>query len=702
MSNKASTLDQLDRHSPHKRRRKSLETNSTEVAAFPPLPSKTALFQVRNDTDSSTLLVVNVNSSSIKHEASTINKKNTDGEDEDGQGDSKTKVVVATEKEKIESTPTTTITSTPLFGYQMVQSPRSSNTNANLDTLATATNNINEENVQAIEERAVGLLAIVDFVDRIHDRHKKIKSSPKGAHYGLHEIHPVASDDMYGIAKRLFELQSVFAAQGKPCEVTLAYHYTKDRFVEGISQHGLNVGQRGTFGPGIYCGNNACAFHKFGPIGFIVAILKGTCKSFSSDFRIGAKPDETYNTVIGNKKHISVIGNKKYYDRRLIQRESDMDFYDEIVLQESSQCVPLIQFNSSLVTIYNSEYSGHDIVLTYHREIERAIDECFNSDISKSQKITKYDLFPALGLTDTTLQSFPMLHTIGPSTLPQMPLQNQPQQVLSSKNPVPSMQLNPARGFANNRSSLPMLQNDVYTEIISYTAPISFKDLLSSQNKIVPITTLDANYSTCAVCLSDMKLDEKLGMINVPNCQHKFHYDCIMRCAQYSKPCCPICRKLITNEPHGHSPSGTMTMSKSSSIICSGFEGKSNGTIIVKYMIERGLQKEYHSNPGVPFAPINRTAYLPHNEEGSKLLKRLKYAFQRGLIFTIGTSITTGRCNCVTWSSIHHKTRAHGGSATHGYPDDTYFANCHGELDALGVPKSIVEGIIVGREVTIN
>ena len=110
---------------------------------------------------------------------------------------------------------------------------------------------------------------------------------------------------------------------------------------------------------------------------------------------------------------------------------------------------------------------------------------------------------------------------------------------------------------------------------------------------------------------------------------------------------------------------------------------------MINYELPRGVQKEYHKNPGATFQSDKRVAYLPYNAEGKKLLKRLKYAFSRGLTFTVGTSLTTGRSNCITWGSIHHKTSISGGISSHGFPDGLYFTNCHSELDGLGVPRDL-------------
>ena len=55
-----------------------------------------------------------------------------------------------------------------------------------------------------------------------------------------------------------------------------------------------------------------------------------------------------------------------------------------------------------------------------------------------------------------------------------------------------------------------------------------------------------------------------------------------------------------------------------------------------------------------------RKAYLPNTPEGQEILALLKKAFDARLIFTVGTSRTTGQTNTVIWNGIHHKTMTHG------------------------------------------
>ena len=73
------------------------------------------------------------------------------------------------------------------------------------------------------------------------------------------------------------------------------------------------------------------------------------------------------------------------------------------------------------------------------------------------------------------------------------------------------------------------------------------------------------------------------------------------------------------------------------------------------------LFQEEHPNPGKRYSGTERQAFLPNNHEGRKVLNLLDQAFKARLTFTIGTSVTSGRSNTVTWNDIHHKTNPYGG-----------------------------------------
>ena len=85
------------------------------------------------------------------------------------------------------------------------------------------------------------------------------------------------------------------------------------------------------------------------------------------------------------------------------------------------------------------------------------------------------------------------------------------------------------------------------------------------------------------------------------------------------------------------------------------------GTIIIRYYFPPGMQGPEHPHPGQHYEGTTREAYLPDNREGREVFQLLKRAFDARLVFTVGTSNTTGRPNQVVWNDIHHKTSRSGG-----------------------------------------
>jgi len=216
-------------------------------------------------------------------------------------------------------------------------------------------------------------------------------------------------------------------------------------------------------------------------------------------------------------------------------------------------------------------------------------------------------------------------------------------------------------------------------EVIQYAAPTTLSTTESVYAFCRPTT------EECAICLDSLQQSRDNGKaVSLNVCGHQFHADCIDGALQNGHPHCPTCRKAVS-KPQGMMPSGTMSISRSPSTLCGGYES-AGGSLVISYSIGSGTQKAYHPSPGQRHGSAHRVAYLPDNLEGQNLLKRLKFAFAHGLTFTIGTSLTSGETNAVTWSSIHHKTIPVGG--THGFPDPFFFANCNQELDSLNVPAA--------------
>lgn len=214
-------------------------------------------------------------------------------------------------------------------------------------------------------------------------------------------------------------------------------------------------------------------------------------------------------------------------------------------------------------------------------------------------------------------------------------------------------------------------------EKIFYTAPVSLSTSTAVSAALRP-PSCTSSTGDCAICLDPLSQQQ---FVHIQGCDHAFHFKCISDYLNHELKC-PICREPI-GESQGHSPSASMSI-KLTKNDCPGFPNSK--TIEITYDVPSGMQHSYQENPGRPFTGTARTTFLPDNEDGRRLLTRLKFAFLHGLTFRIGTSLTTGAHNVVTWTSIHHKTSLNGGS--HSFPDPDYISNCNESLDALHVPDA--------------
>ncbi|XP_072353172.1 uncharacterized protein [Scyliorhinus torazame] len=182
--------------------------------------------------------------------------------------------------------------------------------------------------------------------------------------------------------------------------------------------------------------------------------------------------------------------------------------------------------------------------------------------------------------------------------------------------------------------------------------------------------------TTCPICLEEFQDREILK-----KCKHSFCKECI-NVAFKTKSACPLCGEVY-GEIRGNQPDGGRMTHKIITLHLPGYEKFE--TIEIYYIIPDGIQGVEHPNPGQRYHGTTRTAYLPENPEGKKVFKLLQRAFTQRLIFTVGTSSTTGRNNVVTWNDIHHKTNTTGGPSMFGYPDPTYLTRVQDELKAKGI-----------------
>ncbi|XP_029555781.1 putative E3 ubiquitin-protein ligase DTX2 isoform X2 [Salmo trutta] len=170
-------------------------------------------------------------------------------------------------------------------------------------------------------------------------------------------------------------------------------------------------------------------------------------------------------------------------------------------------------------------------------------------------------------------------------------------------------------------------------------------------------------------------------------CGHTLHMLCML--AMYNNGTkdgslqCPSC-KTIYGEKTGTQPKGKMEIYS----IAQSLPGHpACGTIQIIYSIPPGIQGPEHPSPGQPYTcrGFPRFCFLPDNDKGRKVLELLKVAWTRRLIFTVGTSSTTGEPDTVVWNEIHHKTEMMSNVSGHGYPDPNYLENVLSELSSQGV-----------------
>ncbi|KAM8756079.1 uncharacterized protein AB9X84_009384 [Acanthopagrus schlegelii] len=188
-------------------------------------------------------------------------------------------------------------------------------------------------------------------------------------------------------------------------------------------------------------------------------------------------------------------------------------------------------------------------------------------------------------------------------------------------------------------------------------------------------TAGDNKDEQCAICRDTFNNKKQL------KCKHEFCEECLENLKKHMGPVCPVCKDVF-GVLKGTQPDGTMSVHKKSFPL-PGFTDC--GTIVIDYDIPSGKQMERHPNPGQHYHGTRRTAYLPDNKEGKEVLSLLKKAFDQKLIFTVGTSTTTGIENQVTWNDIHHKTSMTGGPQRFGYPDPDYLRRVRDELKAKGI-----------------
>lgn len=177
----------------------------------------------------------------------------------------------------------------------------------------------------------------------------------------------------------------------------------------------------------------------------------------------------------------------------------------------------------------------------------------------------------------------------------------------------------------------------------------------------------------CAICIDETDTSPSVAL---SACGHIFHHACIATALQTSSKC-PVCKTTQPIRVRGPQPVGTMAVLFNAGLDLPE-ETPGSGTYIIHYNIPSGIQAT-----GIPYRGTLRTAYLPGHPRGQLAMQQLMRAWDRGLVFAVGTSLTTGIQNTVIWNTIHHKTHTglDGWTTPHSYPDPAYVDRLLAEIE---------------------
>jgi Deltex C-terminal domain/Ring finger domain len=449
------------------------------------------------------------------------------------------------------------------------------------------------------------------FVQKLHAEMEKFQLT-----HGKTQLEILAPEFIIVLVERFLDTQEKFIQEGKPYCVDVGYHYTNESSLDSILmdglltklellEHGIRTERNGgsCFGHGIYTGQNATAFLKFGDVGLLVARLKGRAVRLLFDGHHRELTCDYYDTLIGNKKS-----------------KQPPHYNDETILRQSSQALPLIQYPRVMA----KSHLGQVQIIECQTLVSKLLDEFFNTPFASLNNKVRSGL----------------------STMP------------------------PIKAYKS-------------VTLCTYSAPVtqiySWLDLCSNIERCTICTP-----SICPICLEPLKmahLDKFLPFHKLKTCGHVFHFGCLEQAINHGHTVCAVCKERFV-EPTGYSPSGYMTIARTNRVSSDG-----NSIIAITYKLRGGVQAEYHKSPGSKYSGTQYVAYIPDSQEGRDLLLRLKCAFRRGLVFSIGPASGTSKTNSVTWTTIPHKTSFPGESDD--FPDPSYFVDVNRELDRLWIPKSL-------------
>ena len=407
-------------------------------------------------------------------------------------------------------------------------------------------------------------------------------------------------------------------------------------------------------------------------MGLIVLILQGEVKQLTTnDTNI---IEDSVDTFIGNKQTEMSDDNKTAHFSR-------SPYFDEIILREKEQVLPLISFPH--VTSNNNE-----LLYELQCHVQRVADKWFNHG-----RVTRVDrIYPSI-------RDIPTEHKL------RVRFSQSRDALPFSFKPTPSSHPYVFKA----PPSEPMVPVLPPRTLFCRSPEVRHQTMCQSREaqryyKLVHFSNLDESLC-CNLCLSSLRISGPLAVL--PDCLHIFHPSCLnqllmycIRCSQ--SPMCPLCSTPIESERNtissfpstlvkefGTSPGGgTMMITWSKTVQCSGYNAD-HGGYSVCYQFPNGIQSfaaavkvdGYHPAPGQPYSGIVLFTYLPHTAKCVFLLERLQQAFEEGHLFYVG-SLPIAPNHYRVLPCFFHKTKTTGGGFD-GFPDPMFVQQSNAQLDTI-------------------
>lgn len=212
----------------------------------------------------------------------------------------------------------------------------------------------------------------------------------------------VATDDLIPITMTILGCQAAFLDSNIPAYIDIGYHYTEPESLTNIQINGLltkkDRAERGAqsrnrgsfFGDGIYTANHPTSFSNYGSVGLLVGRLQG--KSIRVLRRKVNLHDIGINTVIGNKGPTRAQG--------------PHHLTDEVVLQSSSQCLPIIKYNKELL----QHEHGVQYIQKIEKSLQRILDQHFNEGVPIDMSVPPLLETMITGLQDLVSAAWSPVH----------------------------------------------------------------------------------------------------------------------------------------------------------------------------------------------------------------------------------------------------------------------------------------------------